>query len=63
MRSDGLLRGPRRPSSLGGKVIVAPFEVAGVARIALIEDAVGALLGLWEAIDAADRVALRPASR
>jgi len=43
----------RRVSSLGGKVIVTPFEVSGVARIALIEDAVGAFLGLWEAIEAA----------
>lgn len=42
----------RRASSLGGRVIVEPFEVAGVARIALIEDAVGAHLGLWEAIEA-----------
>jgi predicted enzyme related to lactoylglutathione lyase len=35
----------------GGRVIVAPFDAPGTARIALIEDAVGALLGLWEALD------------
>jgi predicted enzyme related to lactoylglutathione lyase len=27
---------------------VAPFDVPGTARIALIQDAVGALVGLWE---------------
>lgn len=33
---------------LGGRLVVAPFDVEGVARIALIEDAVGALVGLWQ---------------
>jgi uncharacterized protein len=32
----------------GGRRVVAPFEVDGTARIALVEDAVGALLGLWQ---------------
>ena len=36
-----------RTLCLGGAVIVPPFEVAGVARIALIADAVGATIGLW----------------
>lgn len=35
----------------GGRVIVAPFDVPGSARITLIEDAVGALLGLWQPLD------------
>lgn len=40
----------RRIPSLGGRLVVAPFDVQGVARIALIEDAVGALVGLWQAL-------------
>jgi predicted enzyme related to lactoylglutathione lyase len=39
----------RNVRSLGGRLLVAPFDVEGMARIALIEDAVGALVGLWEA--------------
>jgi len=38
----------RHVVTLGGRLLVAPFDVAGTARIALIEDAVGALVGLWE---------------
>jgi uncharacterized protein len=37
-----------RAVSLGGTLLVPPFEVEGVARIALILDAVGAHIGLWE---------------
>ncbi len=36
-----------RATALGGAVIVPPFEVAGVAHIALIADSVGAHVGLW----------------
>lgn len=36
---------------LGGSVIVNPLVIDGVARIALIRDAVGAPVGLWQAID------------
>lgn len=32
----------------GGRVVVRPFAVPGAARIALVQDAVGALLGLWQ---------------
>lgn len=39
-----------RVATGGGRTVVAPFEVPGHARIALIEDAVGALVGLWQAI-------------
>lgn len=35
-------------AACGGRLVVAPFDVPGIARIALIEDAVGALLGLWQ---------------
>lgn len=38
----------RQIAILGGRLLVAPFDVAGTARIALIEDAVGALVGLWQ---------------
>jgi predicted enzyme related to lactoylglutathione lyase len=34
----------------GGKVIIRPFIVTGIARIALIADSVGAHVGLWEPI-------------
>lgn len=38
----------RRAAALGGGVLVAPFDVPGAARIALIHDTVGALVGLWQ---------------
>jgi predicted enzyme related to lactoylglutathione lyase len=41
----------QRATSLGGTVIAKPFVVSGVARIALILDSVGALIGLWEPIE------------
>jgi predicted enzyme related to lactoylglutathione lyase len=37
----------RRTEALGGRMVVRPFTVDGIARIALILDAVGAPLGLW----------------
>lgn len=37
-----------RVAALGGRVRVQPFEVERTARIALIEDSAGALLGLWQ---------------
>jgi len=40
-----------RAVSLGGEVIIPPFVVTGVARIALILDSVGALLGLWQPVE------------
>lgn len=40
----------RRASEMGGTVIVQPFDVSGIARIAVIVDAVGAQVGLWESI-------------
>jgi predicted enzyme related to lactoylglutathione lyase len=41
----------RRATALGGTVIAQPFVVSGIARIALILDSVGALIGLWEPIE------------
>lgn len=40
----------RRAIELGGHVLVRPFDVAGVARIALILDSVGAQVGVWQPI-------------
>jgi len=37
-----------RIAILGGRLVVVPFDVDAMARIALIEDAVGALVGLWQ---------------
>lgn len=48
VRVDGVDESARLAASLGGKVIVRPFDVAEVARIALILDSVGAPLGLWQ---------------
>ena len=41
----------RHATGLGGKVVVQPFVISGIARIALILDSVGALIGLWEPIE------------
>ncbi len=38
----------QRTIRCGGQVIVRPFAVDGIARIALIVDSVGAQVGLWE---------------
>lgn len=38
----------RRIAPAGGRIVVAPFDVQHTARIALVEDAVGALVGLWQ---------------
>lgn len=38
----------RRVEAAGGVTLVRPFEVEGVARIALIADTLGAVMGLWE---------------
>jgi len=37
-----------RARDLGGQVIVNPFEVDGLARVSLIADSNGALIGLWQ---------------
>jgi predicted enzyme related to lactoylglutathione lyase len=42
----------RHAVRLGGTVVVDPFAVSGVARIALILDSVGAIVGLWEPMQA-----------
>lgn len=50
IRVDSVNDATGRAISLGGSVIVRPFVVSGIARIALILDSVGAQVGLWEPI-------------
>jgi hypothetical protein len=51
VRVDNVQDVIRRAESLGGTVVARPFVVSGIARIALIVDSVGALVGLWEPIE------------
>ena len=37
-----------RVAAGGGRAVVLPLDFPGTARIALIQDAVGALVGLWQ---------------
>jgi predicted enzyme related to lactoylglutathione lyase len=37
-----------KAAALGGSVVVRPFRVDGMARVSLVTDSVGALIGLWE---------------
>lgn len=37
-----------RAEALGGQVVVRPFSVDGMARVSLLSDSVGALVGLWQ---------------
>lgn len=53
LRVDDVDATARRVAALGGHVRVVPFDVDGIARIALIEDAVGATLGLWQPLASA----------
>ena len=32
----------------GGRILVRPFEVTGVAKIAIVADNLGSIMGLWE---------------
>ena len=50
IRVDDVDEVVQRAESIGGKAIVRPFVVAGVARIALLVEPVGAHVGLWEAV-------------
>jgi uncharacterized protein len=38
----------RRTETLGGQVLIRPLAIAGLARIAIVVDPVGAHLGLWQ---------------
>jgi uncharacterized protein len=48
VRVDDIDDASRRARALGGSVVVEPFAVEGLARIALVVDPVGAAFGLWE---------------
>jgi uncharacterized protein len=48
LRVDDAETAAQRAVACGGRLVVRPFEVPDTARIALIEDAVGALVGLWQ---------------
>jgi len=50
VRVNNIEQAAGRATQFGGTVVVDPFLVAGVARIALILDSVGAMVGLWEQI-------------
>jgi len=50
VRVNDIERAAGRAARCGGTVVVDPFLVSGVARIALILDSVGAVVGLWEPI-------------
>ena len=56
IRVDDLDSAAQRVTLFGGRVIVRPFTVNGIARIALIMDSVGACVGLWEPIRAKGKV-------
>jgi predicted enzyme related to lactoylglutathione lyase len=40
-------------AALGAAVVVEPFDVPGIARIALVQDPVGAAFGVWQAAEPA----------
>ena len=50
IRVDDVDETARCALACGGRMIVRPFVVSGMARIALILDSVGAQVGLWEPI-------------
>ncbi len=52
VRVNDIEQAAGRATRCGGTVAVDPFLVSGVARIALILDSVGAVVGLWEPIAA-----------
>jgi predicted enzyme related to lactoylglutathione lyase len=54
VRVDDLDYAAERATACGGQILVRPFAVADVARIALIRDSVGAPVGLWEPAHARD---------
>lgn len=39
-----------RVEAAGGVILVRPFEVQAVARIALVADSIGSIMGLWESL-------------
>ena len=41
-------RAASRAVALGGRILVSPFRVEGIAKVSLIADSLGALTGIWE---------------
>lgn len=39
-----------RVVAAGGALLVQPFDVEGIARIAIVADSIGSVLGLWETL-------------
>jgi predicted enzyme related to lactoylglutathione lyase len=54
VRVDHVAQAAQRVSEYGGAIIVPPFVVQDFARIALVQDAVGALVGILEPLQAAN---------
>jgi len=52
VKVDRLSDAAEQAERLGGSILVSPFTVSGIARIALIQDSVGAPVGLWESLPA-----------
>jgi uncharacterized protein len=50
VRVEDVERTAQQASELGGHILIHPFLVSGVARIAVIMDSVGAQVGLWQPI-------------
>ena len=48
---DDIDAAAQRVVAAGGRVAVRPFDVEGMARIALVIDTVGAVLGLWQPLE------------
>jgi predicted enzyme related to lactoylglutathione lyase len=55
VRVDHVDAAAQRVLACGGRLLVQPFDVDAMARIALVHDAVGAQLGLWQPVDARRR--------
>jgi predicted enzyme related to lactoylglutathione lyase len=53
----------RRVLDLGGQVIVPPQDFTGLARVSLICDPTGALIGLWQEATAGTPTQIRPSER
>jgi uncharacterized protein len=48
IRVNDVQSAAERAASLGGQVLVRPFDVGGIARVAVILDSIGAHVGLWQ---------------
>jgi predicted enzyme related to lactoylglutathione lyase len=47
---DDIEAATSRVEKAGGMILVRPFEVEGIARIALVADALESIIGLWESL-------------